>query len=63
MGILKLLGIESKKEKIVKRLLHLKYISSEDAIELLKGRTIVKINHFEMSSGSRIVIGDDNSPK
>ena len=61
MDILKSLGIKSKREKIVERLLSENHINASEAIELLKVKETINININDVSSGARITVGEDNT--
>lgn len=61
MNILKSLGIISQRESIVQRLLDNGQISAAEAIVLLKVKETINIRVAEISSGARVIAGDDNS--
>lgn len=60
-----LLNSKSKKEIIVECLLDKGLISGSDAVYLLRGETNIniKINDVELSSGAKIIAGDDNETR
>lgn len=61
MDILKSLGIKSKREKIVERLLSEKRITPSEAVILLRNTEHITIKVDHISSGARVITGDDNS--
>ncbi len=61
MNILKSLGIKSRREKIVERLLSENHINISEAIELLKVNETINVNINDVSSGARITVGEDNT--
>lgn len=61
MNILKSLGIKSRREKIVERLLQTNQITAGEAIELLKIKETINVKVENVSSGARFTIGEDNS--
>lgn len=61
MNILKSLGIKSHKQKIVERLLQVGQITAAEAVELLNKKEHVHIHIESLSSGARLIIGEDNT--
>lgn len=60
MDILSFLKSENRiKQDIVSRLLDGRHISAKEAAILLNGTTRINISKLEMSSGAKVVGGDD----
>ena len=60
LEVKKLLGIQQSKESIVTKLLQNNFITPAEAVILLKGDINLHVQKIELSSGSKIVNGDDN---
>lgn len=55
-----LLGLRSAKESIVINLLKKGHISPEESTVLLRGDLHVNITVADMSSGAKVIVGEDN---
>jgi hypothetical protein len=60
MDILQSIFGKKKRHEIVERLLSEGNITAKEAIVLLNEKMVINIQKMEMSSGAKIIAGDDN---